>query len=383
MARKTARRASGAAHNGSRTRRSTKAAVTIRDVARVAGVSVATVSRVFNGADRVSPEATRDVHKAALRLRYRPNASARSLITSRSHTLGVLLPDMHGEVYSEMIRGAELVARETGYHLLVSSSHASNSELIAALHSMHGRVDGLIVMAPDPKAAAIARECSMTAPTVLLNPGGTVDGCSTVSIPNFEGAREATRHLLALGHERIAIVTGPDKNTDAAHRLEGFRAALREAGRRVSPANVLAGAFTEPSGYEAGRALLDLKPRPTAVFVANDRMAVGVIRALREAKLDLPDDMAIVGFDDIEMARYVTPALTTVHADSHGLGARAAEQLIAQLTGSESANAHHDFLAAKLIVRASCGAMNGKRTKRHDSTVGVIKSANRKSKGGE
>src|SRR6266705_1461588 len=176
----------------------------IKDVARAAGVSVATVSRVFNDSSVVR-EATRDrVRSVAARLNFWPNGVARSLITSCAHAIGVLLPDLFGEFFSEVIRGIDSGARKKGLHLLLSSSHSDTEELIAALRTMRGRIDGVIVMAPDDDAPGAILASGVDFPVVLIDPGLGTQGCDTISIANFDGARTMVRHLQSLGHTRIA-----------------------------------------------------------------------------------------------------------------------------------------------------------------------------------
>lgn len=329
---------------------------TIRDVARMAGVSVATVSRVLNGSAPVSESTDQQVRRAARELNYWPNGAARSLITNRSNTLGVLLPDIHGEFFSEVIRGIDVASRSKGFHLLVSSSHADTGELVSALRSMRGRIDGLIVMLPDLSAPRLLRECSAATPTVVLNAGRTVAGCHAISIDNFDGAHRVVRHLVSLGHRRIATITGPEHNMDARQRLEGYQAALAGAGLDVDPRLQLQGDFSEPSGYQAGLQLLKLEPRPSAVFVGNDRMAVGVFGAMHDSGVVVPSGMAVAGFDDIEMSQYLSPPLTTVHADAQLLGARAVERLLELQRTSRIDAPRHEVLPTTLVVRGSCGA---------------------------
>ncbi len=329
---------------------------TIRDVAREAGVSVATVSRVLNGSAPVREDTDRQVRTAAQRLNYWPNGAARSLITNRTHTIGVLLPDLHGEFFSEVIRGIDLASRRYGLHLLVSSSHAATDELVAALRTMRGRIDGLMVMAPEVAGPRLVRECALGAPTVLLNPGRAVKGCDSISIANFEGAHEIVRHLIALGHRRIAVVRGPEGNTDADQRVAGYRAALAESGVSIPHEYELPGDFHEPSGYEAGRRILALRRRPTAIFVTNDRMAVGVLGALGDAGVSVPGDIALAGFDDIEVSQYLNPPLTTVHVDAFRLGERAFERLMQRIDPDQDHGDAHEILPTTLVVRASCGA---------------------------
>jgi beta-glucosidase len=259
---------------------------TIKDVAKLAGVSVATVSRVFNDSSLVS-EPTRDhVRGVAEQLNYWPNGVARSLITNRTNAIGVLLPDLFGEFFSEVIRGIDRSARKLGLHLLLSSSHADTEELIAALRVMRGRIDGLIVMAPDVDAPGAIQASGVDFPFLLIDPGIGVDSCDTISIANFAGAQAMVRHLQSLGHTRIATITGPAGNIDAQQRLEGYRSAM--GARRGGPELEIAGDFSEPSGYAAAEALLALDPRPTAVFAANDYMAIGVMSALNESGLACP-----------------------------------------------------------------------------------------------
>lgn len=341
-----------------RAAREASGVATIKDVAREAGVSTATVSRVFNDSEIVSDDTRRQVREVAARLNYWPNAVARSLITNRTHTLGLLLPELHGEFFSGVIRGIDLATRAAGMHLLVSSSHADTHELVAALRSMRGRIDGLIVMAPDVDAPAAVRESAGPIPIVLLDPGAGGNGCDSIAIANFEGAHAVVSHLLGLGHRRIATITGPERNFDARERLGGYHAALSEGGGEIAARLERAGDFTEPSGYRAGLELLALEPRPTAVFVANDYMAVGLLRAAQEAGVRVPEDLAIAGFDDIEIARYLDPPLTTVRVDTFRLGEQAVDLLLRATRGDSARRpgSRHTKLATTLVVRRSSGA---------------------------
>ena len=328
---------------------------TIKDVAREAGVSIATVSRVFNDSGLVSEHTRRHVREVATRLNYWPNGVARSLITSRTHALGVLLPDLHGEFFSEVIRGIDLAAREAGLHLLVSGSHSDTDALVAAMRAVRGRIDGLIVMAPDEDAPAAIRATAGGLPVLLIDPGRAPEECDTIAIDNLQGAYAVTRHLLSLGHRRVATVTGPPRNTDARQRLEGYRLALRDGGLEPDPALEIGGDFTEASGYEAAPAFLRLSPRPDAVFAANDYMAIGLMSALRDAGVRIPGEVAIAGFDDIPMARYLDPPLTTVHVDTFALGGRAAQRLLALMRERPGGARRHESIATTLVVRSSCG----------------------------
>jgi LacI family transcriptional regulator len=329
---------------------------TMRDVAREAGVSVATVSRVFNDSGLVRPETRERILAVVQRLRFAPNSAARSLSTRRTHTVGVLLPDLHGEFFSELLRGLDQLVRQRGFHILVSSSHNERSEVAAALRAMRGRVDGIVVLAPELDVHTLAANVPERVPVILLNSNLRDPSYPSVNIDNYGGALAMTAHLLAGGHRRIALIRGPERNHDAGERLRGFRAALAGGGVEWDETLLVAGDFTERAGHEAALRLLTLDPWPTAIFAANDAMAVGALSALREAGVRVPEDMAVVGFDDVPIARYMTPALTTVRAMNGDLGAQAALRLF-QWLDARPPVATHETLPTELAVRQSCGLL--------------------------
>jgi LacI family transcriptional regulator len=335
-------------------RRTNAAAATIHDVAARAGVSVATVSRVLNGIAVVREETSRDVRAAAKFLRYVPNVAARSLSIRRSQTIGIVLPDVHGEFFSEVIRGIDLAARREGYHILVSGSHSDPSEMLEVVETMRGRVDGLMIMAPDVTLAPIEELRARELPVVLLNAAaGTGDA---ITIDNFGGARAVMRHLHELGHTCIAFVCGPLQNADARERLRGYRHAMRGLEPATLRALEFQGAFTEESGFAAGQKIAATLPRPTAVFAANDSMAVGALAALAAAGIRVPESMSVVGFDDIPIARYVAPPLTTMRVDIAELGRRAFALLLDIIINPAAHTARRERVATTLVVRGSCAA---------------------------
>lgn len=323
---------------------------TIRDVAARAGVSVATVSRVLNNPEVVREETSRSVLDAAKALRYVPNTAARSLSVRRMHTVGVLLPDVHGHFFSEVIRGADAAARAAGFHLLVSGWHSDSTEMFEVIQTMRGRVDGLLLMAPNLSLSSLREEMAFNLPLVLLNSNDRKH--AAVTIDNYGGAGKMMRHLASLGHEQIAFLKGPSHNVDARERLRGYRQAMKKAGAAGSTLE-LDGDFTEESGRAAAQVLLGRRSRPAAVFAANDSMAVGLISELTRWGIDVPGEIAVAGFDDIAIARYITPALTTMHVDIANLGERAFALL---LTALEHGTAHHELIPTSLVVRTSCGA---------------------------
>jgi len=322
--------------------------VTIKEVAAEAGVSVATISRVFNGKGPVRESTSRRVMETAQALHYAPHGVARSLSMRRTHTVGLLLPDLHGEFFSEVIRGIDGEARRSGFHLLVSGFHSDQQEMAAVLRAMRGRVDGLIVMSPDREAAVLCAHLPAGLPVVLLN---NLSGTArTIAIDNYGGAVAMVKHLIGIGHQRIAFIKGPQQNADAGERLRGYRDAIGTD----TPLEV-DGDFSEEAGYRAAVDLLPLERRPSAIFAANDAMAIGALSALRDARVAVPDDIALCGFDDIPISRYVTPRLTTVNVAIAELGRRAFELLERRLQDGEEDN-QREILPTTLVIRESCGA---------------------------
>ena len=329
---------------------------TIKDVAQAAGVSVATVSRVYNESQLVREKTAVRVREVAQQLGYVPHGGARSLSTSRTHTLGVLLPDLYGEFFSEVIRGIDQTAQRNGFHLLISSSHDGRPGVEAALRSMRGRVDGLIVMWPEMNAETVRRNLPAGFPLVLVSAPVGPEGFDVITLANYDGARAMVRHLLELGHRRIAIIRGAEGNFDAAERLRGYRAALAEAGQAPDPALEAPGDFSENSGFLATNELLRGTPVPTAIFAANDSMAIGAMSALREAGRRVPDDVAVAGFDDIPLARFLDPPLSSVHVDISALGERATVRLLESVRDKAGHQHQAETFPTTLVLRRSCGA---------------------------
>ncbi len=334
----------------------TKPAVTIREVARAAGVSMATVSRVLNGSGPVHEETAQRVWEATKALRYMPNQAARSLITRQTSAVGVVLPDLYGEFFSEVIRGIDQGAQRAHYHVLVSGSHDAWEEIAAALRAMYRRVDGVIIMSPDIEAEALRSTLPPGLPAVLLNCVVQGRGIPAINIDNRGGAGAMVRHLVSLGRRRVAFIRGPARNHDAAERLEGYRVALAEAGLAV-PVPELAGDFTEAGGFAAAQALLaDAADKVDALFAGNDSMAVGALSALRRAGVRVPDDVAVGGFDNIRIGAYVSPPLTSVQVPMVDLGRRALEVLLGEVQSRGGQEALQEVLPTQLVIRRSCGA---------------------------
>lgn len=329
---------------------------TIKDVAREAKVSIASVSRVLNGLGGVTAETQDAVRKAAARLHYVPDNAARSLITGRTHTIGAVLPDLYGEFFSELIRGIDLAARARGLHLLVSSSHDGVDDAAAAVRTMRGRVDGMIILSEFVDGAFLEQNVPPDLPVVLLDSPVDNPRYPAINMDNIAGAQAMVKHLLDAGHGSVAFVTGPAGNYDAQEREKGYRAAMARFAPKA-PLTIVAGNFTEESGYRAGRELLAQATRPRAVFAANDMMAVGCLYAFKEAGVRVPQDIALAGFDDILIARYVTPSLSTVSVNIADLGKSALLLLTELMEGKGLLDGPHTrTLRCDVVARESCGA---------------------------
>ena len=327
---------------------------TIRDVARRAGVSISTVSRVLNDTCPVHPAKRRLVLDAAAALGYAPNPAARSLLNKRTGGLGGLLPFVSGEFFSEFLSALDEAAQENDLFLVISTSHRRLSEFTGAMQALDKRVDGLIVMAPELLAKDISSVVRTDDPVVFVNTRTEGLPFDTVNFDNHQGARALTQHLLDLGHERIAIVRGPSDAHDALQRLQGYRDAM--AGTRLGHDEALEvdGEYTLEAGYAATRTLLARGVQPTAIIAANDYAAIGVLRALHEAQLRVPDDVSVGGFDGLNSGLYTLPPLTTVRAPIRKIGQIAIALLLERLRNPERQRApRRRVLPVELIARAS------------------------------
>lgn len=328
------------------------AEATIRDVARRAQVSIASVSRALNGLGNVRQETRERVIAAAAELGYVPHAGARSLSLARAHAVGVVLPDLHGEFFSEFVRGMDREASRRGYVLLLSNIHDESEQAANALRAMRGRVDGLIVMAPHLSARMLQAALPPALPSLFINGPEEIDDRPTLRLDNVGAMDVMVAHLVAGGRRRIVHIAGPEGNVDARERVEGFRAAMARHAPEIEPV-VLAGDFAEEGGEAAARTILENAIACDAVFAANDMMAIGCLQTLRGAGVDVPGEIAVAGFDDVPLARYL--GITTVRVRIAEMGARAIERLIDVLEGGpadQGAERH----SAELVVRGTTAA---------------------------
>ena len=327
---------------------------TIRDVARHAQVSVASVSRVLNRLDNVSEETRARVSDAVRALGYVPHAGARSLSLARTNAIGVVLPDFHGEFFSEIVRGMDREASRHGYMLLLANVHAGTEHSANALRAMRGRVDGLLILAPHLSEEELADAVPTRTPAVLINTRGDAGGHAGVQLDNAAGARAVADHLISLGRKNVVHIAGAAGNIDAQERADAFRDAMRKHGVAVE---VVQGDFSEESGEAAVEALLSSGQTVDAIFAGNDMMAIGALQALRNAGRRVPDDVAVVGFDDVPLARHL--GLTTVRVRIAELGERALDRLLTILAGEEDGGGQ-ELHMPELVVRATTDrAVNG------------------------
>ncbi len=327
--------------------------ITIREVARAAGVSITTVSRVFNQGHLVKNETRKRVMEHADRLQYVPNTAARNLIVRRKNILGVIVPFPHSEYFIEMLAGMDEVAQRYGFLLMITGSHHRSEDMRVAYGSMKGQVDGFLVVAPNAPVETWQDVVPPEVPSVFLNSPDLGRRYRSVRLMNREGGFRATQHLIGLGHERIAVIAGPDVNSESQERLDGYRAALLEAGIMPDPALLFKGNFMRDTGAEAAQAILALCERPTAIFAFNDLMAIGAMSVLNHRGVRVPEDIALMGFDDIPMAQYVQPTLSTVSVPIRSMGARAVEYLVRLLNEEEEAVEVPALVQTRIVPRAS------------------------------
>ena len=325
------------------------------DVARLAGVSHQTVSRVVNDHPNVRPQTRDNVLAAISKLAYRPNAAARTLVTRRTHTLGVISCDTDLVGPASMLYGIEQAAAGT-YFVSVASllalDHGSALDAVERLLSQG--VEGIIVIAPSVSAVAALVGMPDEVPLVAVG-CGTSAPLASVAVDNAGGAIAATQYLFGLGHRCVHLVGGPETSLDAQERAAGWRQALAQAG--VPAPAVMTGDWSSRAGYQAGRALGAL-PEVTAVLCMNDQMALGVIRAMSETGRQVPRDVSVVGFDDIPEAEFFRPPLTTVRQDFAELGRRALRLLVQKISGAR-ADGPQQPVGTELIVRDSAAGPAG------------------------
>ncbi len=327
---------------------------TIRDVARLAGVSVATVSRVVNDRPDVSPETREAVMHHVRALSFSTNRSARALSRGKTGLVGFTIPFVLGDYYSWILSGAtEALHEQEMRAVLCPTRHEHDREALLVERLLRGTTDGAILVLPSESDAELRELATQGFPFVVIDPAMPLDErIPVVSATHWAGARSATDHLLELGHRRIGMIAGRKGWVATEERVNGYQAALAGAGVLPSRELVVAGDFEIDGGYRAARRLLAIDDPPTALFASNDNMAIGALRAATELGMVVPDQLSIVGFDDSQLARVVTPALTTVWQPLEEMG-RMAVSLLTRLIDGQRVETLRIELATRLVLRES------------------------------
>lgn len=330
--------------------------VTIKDIARELGVAHSTVSRAIHDDPRISRETKQRVLEAVTRLGYRPNAAARGLVSRRIHAVGLVIPGVADMFYGRIVDGVDRAAYEAGFGLSLYLTHGERRrELDALAQVSERRVDGLIVMMRRSPKKVLLELAQQDIPLVLIEPQSLGLGIDSVRVDNRDGGYQAVRHLLNLGHRRIAFIAGPEGQRESRERWQGYRQALAEAGLSYDPELIQPGDYTEAGGTAAVQRWLQLPParRPTAIFASNDRTAIGAVGALQAAGVCVPQEVSVIGYDDITAAAYARPALTTIRQPIEEMGATAARLLIDRLIQRRKSGCQEVLLKTELVVRQS------------------------------
>ncbi|GEL07926.1 LacI family DNA-binding transcriptional regulator [Salisediminibacterium halotolerans] len=324
---------------------------TIKDVAKKAGVALSTASYALNGSTKISASTREKVLSAAKELNYLKSGPASDLKKNRTKTIALLLSDLSGPFYSELIRGVQEIVLENGYDLIAVSSYADESST-AARFLREARTDGVILLAHNINTDFVLNSAREGFPIIALdrevigNPN-----IISISVNNSRGAYEATEHLINSGCRSVAHISGPANSKDSQERLAGYKQALADFNTPSLYKWILNGKFTQEGGYEATKMLIHQGDLPEGIFYGNDEMAIGGLNALKEYEIRVPEDISIIGFDDIQLAPYLRPPLTTMRQPKYEIG-KLASHVLFQLLAGESVSSHYTF-DAELISRES------------------------------
>ena len=328
----------------------------IKQVAAQAGVSSATVSHVINRTRYVSEAVREQVQFAMHELDYHPNALARSLRSGQTYTLGMILPDSANPFFAEVGHNIEIAAFEAGYSvILCNTENDFEKESLYIDVLTNKQVDGMIFVSTGERSDSLKNLLEMKIPTVVMDRDFPELELDVVLADSFQGGELATQHLISLGHKRIGCIAGPSSINPSSRRLAGYKQALQAAHLAIEPELIMNGDFHPESGWEMGRAMLSQPNVPTAIFACNDLMAIGVLRAATELGLSVPGDLALVGYDDIELASYTNPPLTTIKQPEVEMGLATLNFLLGRIKDKQTAP-QRALLPVSLVVRGSCGA---------------------------
>lgn len=329
--------------------------VTIFDVAREAGTSYSTVSRVFSNSGKVAEVTKRRVIEVADELGYVPNKQARSLAGGKTHAIGILVPRFDNGYVSSVVNGIDDEIAGTDYNILLYTTHrADQDEARYVNRIINDLAEGLIILLPRHSETYLNALAAKNFPYVFVDHQGVSETSISITATNFRGAYDATEYLINLGHQRIAFITGHLDVRSGLDRLHGYRAALQDYGIEVEAELIQNGDFLPQSGYIKTQDLLNLKELPTAIFASNDLMAFGVMNAITDAGLSVPEDISVIGFDNIPQTELFRPRLTTIHQPLTEMGRIATRMLLQQIEDPSKVPHQGTLLATELVIRDSC-----------------------------
>ncbi|EKF9564566.1 substrate-binding domain-containing protein [Vibrio cholerae] len=332
---------------------------TMKDIARLAGVSTSTVSHVINKSRFVSDEIAERVNNAAQQLNYAPSALARSLKMNRTKTIGMLVTTSTNPFFGEVVKGVERSCYHQGYNLILCNTEGDNQRMKASINTLlQKRVDGLLLMCSTLEGERLdVFDRYPDIPIVVMDWGPILFASDKIQDNSLQGGYMAAKHLIECGHKEIGCITGPLIRHQAQMRYEGYKRALAEAGIAINPDWIVESDFECEGGYQAFEKLYERGKLPSALFVCNDMMAMGVIQAASQRGLRVPDDLSLIGYDDVHIAKFMTPALTTIHQPKYRLGKAAVDTLLYRLENPDT-TAQVVQLEPTLVVRSSVCSLN-------------------------
>lgn len=332
---------------------------TMKDIARLAGVSTSTVSHVINKSRFVSDEIAERVNNAAQQLNYAPSALARSLKMNRTQTIGMLVTTSTNPFFGEVVKGVERSCYHKGYNLILCNTEGDNQRMKASINTLlQKRVDGLLLMCSTLEGERLdVFDRYPDIPVVVMDWGPILFASDKIQDNSLQGGYMAAKHLIECGHREIGCITGPLIRHQAQMRYEGYKRALAEAGIAINPDWIVESDFECEGGYQAFEKLYERGKLPSALFVCNDMMAMGVIQAANQRGLRIPDDLSLIGYDDVHIAKFMTPALTTIHQPKYRLGKAAIDTLLYRLENPDT-TAQVVQLEPTLVVRSSVCSLN-------------------------
>ncbi|MFO4637148.1 substrate-binding domain-containing protein [Vibrio cholerae] len=333
---------------------------TMKDIARLAGVSTSTVSHVINKSRFVSDEIAERVNNAAQQLNYAPSALARSLKMNRTKTIGMLVTTSTNPFFGEVVKGVERSCYHQGYNLILCNTEGDNQRMKASINTLlQKRVDGLLLMCSTLEGERLdVFDRYPDIPIVVMDWGPILFASDKIQDNSLQGGYMAAKHLIECGHKEIGCITGPLIRHQAQMRYEGYKRALAEAGIAINPDWIVESDFECEGGYQAFEKLYQRGKLPSALFVSNDMMAMGVIQAANQRGLRIPDDLSLIGYDDVHIAKFMSPALTTIHQPKYRLGKAAIDTLLYRLENPDT-TAQVVQLEPTLVVRSSVNKFKG------------------------